>query len=134
MINGIFILKKENKSMSVYQRGKIKLQDALSMDIEQSLRMWFVPGLHVDVEDVPENAKDIRTVVAKISNGTTAVLVEWSVKEKINVENINKFFLPLNFDEGLKRYMKIIAKVSKFEELQNTFPQLFEMDGYLYSL
>ena len=118
--------------MSVYQRSNIKLQDALSMDIEQNIRIWFILGLHINIEDIPENATGIRTLVVKTSNGTIAVTVEWFAKKKLDVNLIDKFFLP--YDERLKHCMKIVAKVSEIEELQNTFPQLFELEGYLYAL
>ena len=118
--------------MSVYQRSKIKLQDALSIDIEQNNRIWFVLGLHIDIEDIPENATGIRTLVVKTSNGTIAVTVEWFAKKKPDIKVVDEFFLP--YDEGLKHYIKIVTKVSKIEELQNTFPQLFELEGYLDAL
>ena len=118
--------------MSVYQRSKIKLQDAMSIDIEQSNRIWFVLGLHIDIEDIPENATGIRTLVVKTSKGIIAVAVDWFAKENIDIKVANEFFLP--YDEGLKHYMKIVSKVSKIEELQNTFPQLFELEGYLDAL
>ena len=118
--------------MSVYQRGNIKLQDALSMDIEQSTRIWFVLGLHINIDDIPKDATGIRTLVLKTSNSTIAVTVEWFAKKKFDVNLVDKFFLP--YDEGLKHYMKLVANVSKIEELQNTFPQLFELEGYLYAL
>ena len=118
--------------MSVYQRGNIKLQDALSMDIEQSTRIWFVLGLHIDVEGIPQDATGIRTLVIKTSNGTIAVAIDWFAKKKTDIKVADEFFLP--YDEGLKHYMKIVTKVSKIEELQNTFPQLFELEGYLDAL
>ena len=118
--------------MSIFQRDNIKLQDALSIDIEQSNRIWFVLGLHIDIEDIPENATGIRTLVVKTSNGTIAVVIEWFAKKKLDIKVADEFFLP--YDEGLKHYMKIVTKVSKIEELQNTFPQLFELEGYLDAL
>ena len=118
--------------MSIYQRGNIKLQDALSIDIEQNIRIWFVLGIHIDVEGIPQDATGIRTLVVKTSNGTIAVTVEWFARKKLDVGIVDKFFLP--YDEGLKHYMKLVAKVSKIEELQNTFPQLFELEGYLDAL
>ena len=118
--------------MSFYQQDNIKLQEALTMDVEQSLRIWYVTGLYAKVEDIPENATRIKTLVLKTSNGIFAVAVEWFAKKKVDSKNVNKFFLP--YDEGWKNYTKLVAKFSKIEELQNTFPQIFELEGYLYAL
>ena len=118
--------------MSVYQQGNIKLQDALSIDIEQNRRIWFVLGLQITFEGIPQDATGIRTLVVKTSNDTIAVTVEWFAKKKLDVGSVDKFFLP--YDEGLKHYMRLVANVSKIEELQNTFPHLFELEGFLYAL
>ena len=118
--------------MAIYQQSNIKLQDALSMNIEQSRRIWFLLGLHVDIEDIPANATGIRTLVIKAPNDTIGVAVTWFAKKKFDVEVVDKFFLP--YDEGSKQYLKIVTKVSRIEELQKTFPQLFELEGYLDAL
>ena len=119
--------------MSVYQQSKVKLHQALSMDIEQSSRIWFIPGLHVNLEGLPKNATRIKTMVIKSSSSKFAVAVELVAKKEAKPDDkkVGEFLLPLN--EAPKAYIKIVAKFSSLEELKEEFPQLFELEGFLFA-
>ena len=121
--------------MSIYWQNKVKLQEAMTMDLKQTIRVWLISGLHIDVEGIPENIISVQTIVIKSSeNNNLAVAVQWTTKEDRNftVENIGPFYLPLP-EEHLS-YTKVVARISTLEELNDKFPQLFEMEGSLFAL
>lgn len=121
--------------MSIYWQNKVKLQEAMTMDLKQTIRVWLIYGLHINVEGVPENIIYVQTMVIKSSeNNNFAVAVQWTTKEDRNssVENAGPFYLPL--PEELLSYTKVVARISTLEELKDKFPQLFEMEGSLFAL
>ena len=121
-------------AMSYYEQDNIKLHEAMTMELKQTLRVWSVPGIHVEVEKLPENATNIKTLAAKCSDGNFAVAVEWTAKEETKPD-VESSKLSLSFDKGPGEYMKRVArKISTLEELQNKFPQLFELEGFLFAL
>ena len=91
----------------------INLQEAMTMDISQSIRIWGVPGLHVQDEDIPANANVQKTFVMMLPDGYLELKVQWTV-------------------EGDKMtYIGTVAEFSTLEELKEQFPNLFELEGTL---
>lgn len=120
-------------AMSYYEQDNIKLHEAMTMELKQTVRVWSIPGIHVEVEKLPENATDIKTLASKISGGTFAVAVEWTV-EKETKPDVGFSKLLVFSDQGTGEYMKVVARrISTLEELQNKFPQLFELEGSLFA-
>lgn len=120
--------------MANYQQETIKLREAMTMDLKQSCRLWTTPGIHVEIENVPENATNIKTTVCSLYGVTYSIGVEWTVKKDTKpVTKVNHYFL--DFDREPKTYLKIVVRnISSLEELQTKFQQLFELEGYLYAL
>lgn len=121
--------------MSTYWQNKVKLQESMTMDHKQTIRLWSIYGLHIDVVGIPENIIYVQTMIIKSSEHKNfAVAVQWTTKEDRNstVENVGPFYLPLP-EEHLS-YTKVVARISTLEELKDKFPQLFEIDGSLFAL
>ena len=93
---------------------EIKLKDAMTREIDFRCRSWTVSGNKID-EDIPENEIIEETIVNKHYDGTLSVLFK-------------------GYDEKNKSsYVKRIAQFSTLEELQEKYPQLFELVGQLYA-
>lgn len=98
----------------------VRLEEAMTMDIEQPCRVWSVSGLHVEDEDIPKDANVKSTIVAKSFDGERwAVGVDFSTVSDDNT--VPNYFIGT------------IAEFSSLEELRKTFPQLFELEGELFA-
>lgn len=93
----------------------IRLRNAMTQELNQQVRAWDVPGLQVEVDELPKNATVSRTVVMKSPNRDYQLLISYTI------------------EGDLKSYLGEIATFSTLEELQEKHPQLFELDGYLYA-
>ena len=93
----------------------VRLREAMTQELKHQVRAWDVPGLQVEVEELPENATVSRTAVMKSTNRDYQLLVSYTI------------------EGDLKSYMGEIATFSTLEELQEKHPQLFELDGYLFA-
>ena len=40
--------------MSSYNQEHIKLQDAMTMELKQGIRVWEVSGIHINEKNIPE--------------------------------------------------------------------------------
>ena len=101
--------------MSSYHQHNIKLQEAMTMDLKQLVRVWDLPGLHVEDEDIPKDANVSTTFVMKFPDERIQLGIFWTVKS----------------DKAT--HSGVIAEVSKLEELQEKFPHLFEINGNLFA-
>ena len=90
----------------------IRLEDAMTMKLEQPFRTWSVPGLHVEDEDIPQDVDIEITCVSKSPNRAFVVGIHFTKADK-------------------SRYIGTIAEFSDLEELRKAYPQLFELDGEL---
>lgn len=95
-------------------KDDIRLKDAMTLPLNHQIRSWDVPGLQVDVDELQPNATVTRTVVMKDPDTNYQLGISW---------NIN----------GDKRCFGVIAEFSTLEELQDKYPQLFELDGHLHA-
>ena len=101
--------------MVSYHRDKIKLQEAMTMELSYETRVWIVLGLQVEVKDIPKNSTVKKTSVL-MSHGKSGVVgIEVKIKEKM----------------GWRYIMRDVAVFSSLEELQKKFPKLFELEGNL---
>ena len=101
--------------MSSYNQNHIKLQDAMSMELKQSIRVWEVSGHHIDEEDIPENATTSKTFVTKFFSGNIILGIEWTIVGDKST------------------HFSRIAQVSTLEEIHDKFPHLFDLEGILYA-
>ena len=87
----------------------------MTMELTQSVRAWDIPGLQVEVEELPENATVSRTAVMKSSDRDYQLLISYTI------------------EGDLKSYLGEIATFPTLEELKEKYPQLFKLEGYLYA-
>ena len=102
--------KKEFLCMSSYNQDDIKLQDAMTIALSQSVRIWRIPGFHVKTESLPQNATIQNTLVMLSSDGNWHAGLEWVV------EGHSGF------------YMTSVLKCSSLQELLDKVPELFELE------
>lgn len=99
-----------------YQQNNLKLMEAMNMELEQGVREWLVPGLHISSADIPSDAPSDAeayiTFVYKYPN-SISYGVMWSLNDDV------------------VRYTSFPEEVSSFEELKEKFPELFELEGEL---
>lgn len=98
-----------------YHQYNVKLHEAMTMYLSQSVRVWNVSGLHVKAEELPENATVSMTYVVKFPEGNIQLKILWTIKG------------------NLMTYTSLVADVSALEELKDKFPKLFELEGTLYA-
>lgn len=101
--------------MSSYPKDDVNLQDAMTMALNQSVRVWRIPGLHVKTEKLPQNATIQNTFVMLSSNGNWHAGLEWIVKS----------------DSGI--YMTTVLKCSSLQELLDKIPELFKLEENLHT-
>lgn len=99
-----------------YQQSNLKLMEAMNMELNQSVREWLVPGLHISFADIPSDAPSDAeayiTFVYKYPNSISYGAM-WSSNDDV--------IRSISFPE----------EVSSFEELREKFPKLFELEGEL---
>ena len=71
--------------MSSFYKENIRLQEAMSMDIQQKLRVWEVriwetPGAQVQGDDLPKGAKVSETFVMKLDDYCWKVGMNWTIE------------------------------------------------------
>jgi len=94
----------------------IRLHEAMKKANDCRIRAWEVYGLHIEVQDLPKNAKVQKTFVFKIFEELWQVGIEYTIKGNSVPDKVS------------------VAEFSTLEELQKKYPQLFELDGDLYAL
>ena len=99
-----------------YYQDNIKLEEAMTMDLTQSIRAWILQGLHVQDEDIPENANVQSTVVIKFPEGHLLLGIQWTVEGDKMIQ------------------ISDLAEFSTLEELKDKFPNLFELEGSLCAI
>ena len=102
--------------MSSYEHNNIKLKEAMTMDLTQSIRVWSVPGLHIKIENIPENAIINKTLVMMTSSG------KWVIGLELNVEG------------HTGDYITNIAEFSSLQELFDNLPEFTKLEGDLFAL
>lgn len=98
-----------------YHKYNIHLEEAMTIPLTQSVRVWDISGLHIEAEDIPKNANVKKTFVMKLREGKIRLGVEWTVEGELGSS------------------MPLIAEFSALEELKDKFPKLFELEGSLYA-
>ena len=101
-------------SQSQHERN-IKLEEAMTRDLTQSVRVWYLQGLHVQDEAIPENANVQTTFVLKYPEGNFHLGIQWTVKGDFMTRS------------------GAVAEVSRLDELKEKFPNLFDLEGSLYA-
>lgn len=102
--------------MSNYYNEHVKLKEAMTMNLEQTIRVWNVAGLQVKEDRLPKEALVHTTFVMKLTNGNFSVGVEWKTEE----------------DKG--SYMSKVDEFKTLDELQENFPNLFDLYGNLLAI
>ena len=98
-----------------YHEKNIRLQEAMTKELKNPMRVWSVDGIHAETQGLPENAKVKETFVMKAGR--------------------EKYTLGFNV-ETHECYESATAKVGEFhslEELKEKYPNLFEMEGTLFA-
>ena len=128
--------------MSAYYNDHIKLKKAMTMNLEQTSRFWYVKGLQlkefrlsenfqhlhtswlgiqVKEADLPENALAhvtfLVTFVTKSPDGSFSVGVEWRA----------------NYGKGTCM-STVVDEFKTLDELQEKFPNLFDLYGRLFAI
>ena len=101
--------------MDFHHEKNIRLQEAMTKELDNSIRVWSVDGLKIEVKDLPENTHVLNTFVYKDPSGYYELAIM------------------ADFDENDDFYSKGIEKFSTLEELKEKYPNLFEMKGKLFS-
>ncbi len=102
--------------MSYYYNKCVKLKDAMTMNLKQTIRFWNVPDLQVNGDLLPENALVNATFVMKLPDGSLYVGVYWETDD----------------DEG--SYMSTVGEFKTLDELQEKFPSLLDLYGCLSAI
>jgi len=89
----------------------IRLQEAMTRDINKNVRVWELNGPHVNVKKIPKKAEIVKTFVMKRNGSKIRVGVEWIIPERLGSQ------------------MTQVAEFSTLEDLKEHFPHLFELDG-----
>jgi len=95
---------------------KIGLHDAMAKSSNCRIRVWELPGTHVEVKDLPLNASVEKTFVTKIFSNLWQVGIQFLLAG------------------DSKPNMSAIAEFSTLDELLKTYPQFSEITGELYAL
>ena len=112
--------------MSDKHQDNIKLQEVLISGAMPQGLAWKCLGIHVKTEleaedvEVPENAFDCRTAVKSYEDGMIAVVAQWNERGELGNE------------EERPKHNQYVGIVYSLDELQDKFPQLFELDGGIY--
>ncbi len=104
--------------MLSYNQEHIKLREAMTVPFENGIRVWEVSGIYLDVNKLPENATDEKTFVMMFTDKSFALGIS------LNIEG----------DLWIFSNLDLYTEISTLEELQETYPKLFELDGRLYTL
>ena len=102
--------------MSYYYNECVKLKDAMTMNLKQTIRLWNVPGIHVKGDLLPENALVNATFVMKLPDGSLYVGVDWET------------------DDDEESYMSTVGEFKTLDELQEKFPSVFDLYGCLSAI
>lgn len=96
-------------------QDNIRLHEAMTQELKHRVRVWDIPGLQVEVQGLPENAIVSATAVMKSRTRDYQLLVNYNIAG----------------DKG--SYTREVTTFSTLEELQEKYPQLFELEGQLYA-
>ena len=101
--------------MNCHQENNLRLQEAMTKELENSIRIWSVEGLQVEGNVVPENTPVQTTYVYKDPSGyyELAIMADFEGKDDY-------------FSKG-------IAKFPTLDFLKERYPNLFEMEGNLFA-
>lgn len=94
----------------MYQKN-VRLHESMTSN---SVSIWEISGLQVELNDIPENIPKFKTFVMKLSDDHYLVGVEGKDNDDTAV------------------FMQNVAEFSTLEGMQKLFPHLFELDGDLY--
>lgn len=93
---------------------KVRLEKAMTMELKQHFRTWQISGLPIEYKYIPEGANVEYTIVMP------------------NYER-SIFSVGVQFTSNKETYIYNVAEFSSLEEMQKTFPHLFELEGDLYA-
>ena len=128
------------------QLFNIKLEEAMTMEATEDVRLWNVFGLHFKDDQICEskcggrrrvkryceNVCGIQTYVMMSKDAKFFVYVCWKTqKERVPYVEDGKIYLP--FYEESEEHTKVVAEISSLEELKNKFPKLFELEGMMFA-
>lgn len=98
----------------LYQQKNIKLEDVMKINLTQNEQIiWVVDGLQIKVRRIPKKANRFITGVRK-ENGKYELYIGFCMRG------------------SLKSYLRDIKSFSGLEELRETYPQLFELEGDMH--
>ena len=85
----------------------------MTMNFTQSTRVWNIPGLHLMIENLPENATTTKTLVMLTSSG------KWIVGLEFNIEG------------HTGDYITNIAEFTSLQELFDNLPEFAKLEENL---
>ena len=101
--------------MRCHHEGNIRLEEAMTKELDHPIRVWSVQGLHVEVEGLSENTKVQTTFVYK--DPSTAFELE----------------IAGSYEAEDDYFSGKCDDFSTLEELKERHPNLFEMEGTLFA-
>ncbi len=97
----------------------ISLDEAMTKSLAQEgIRMWLIPGIHVQGKEIPENADSQHTCVVRMKDGHLKVAVQY-IPEGATPEKMETFF---------------VDELSSLEELKAKYPVFAELKGNLLAM
>ena len=103
--------------MSNFHKENVRLQEAMNADIHKHTgRVWQTPGAQIECDELPKDAHVISTFVMNMTEEKWIVGLQWENKKESSI------------------IFTGVAEFSTLEKLQNTYPQLFELEGTMFTL
>lgn len=93
----------------------IKLEEAMTIELTQRVRLWILQGFHIQANGIPKNANVQATYVQQSSKCYICLAIKWTI------------------DGDPSSHFSIVDKFNTLEELKDKFPKLFEFEGNLYA-
>ena len=99
--------------MSCYVKKHISLKRGMIKPLNRRIRIWSIPGIQVNYNELPTEAIPQSTFVMKNQNTSYMLKIEYDVEKITHILTIGEF--------------------SSLEELHKDYPQLFKKSGNLYA-
>ena len=100
--------------MSSYKHNNIDLKTAMTMNVNQSFRIWTIQGLHLKIKNFPVDGTIKKTLVIMTPSGMWDVGLEWTVESATGY------------------YFTSVAQYSSLQELLDNLPEFAELKGDLF--
>jgi len=99
--------------MSCYAKKHISLKKGMLKKLNRRIRIWSIPGIQVNYNELPPGAIPQSTFVMKNTSSNYMLRIEYDIEKATHILTIGEF--------------------SSLEELRKDYPQLFKKAGNLYA-